>query len=341
MSEEYKYRSNFPLRQYLERYYPDGVVNSRGQFHASCPRCVQAGLRDVRKFYYDINKMKGLCQRCHVGGDVGGINSLASLVMFTENIENYASALYRLKSLIVIDNIDSMIDGEIYDAINLLTHEEEIEDVWDIPIEEDIPYCIPVDIKRFKTFLSSRNPSMNINIIELFPVYFSKAKFLHDRAVFKIETNNSYAWLAYALHSKIEPKTLNPVGSVLSYMLGGYNYVSDDAKPLLIVEGLFDMFRCLLRGYNAVCSFSNKLSARQVFLLNESKATEIVFCYDSEITGQGWKGVWSAVKKWGRSFCKPLSMMKLPLENKNKNDADSVSARGCKHAYKNREAIRF
>jgi len=96
-------------------------------------------------------------------------------------------------------------------------------------------------------------------------------------------------------------------------MLGGYNYFRDSKEPLLIHEGIFDMFRSVLRKYNAVCAFGKVLSAKQIALINATAASEIVLCLDGD--DAGIKGMWNIIKKWKKHIAKPLSMMYLPSEN--------------------------
>jgi hypothetical protein len=338
MSEETKYRHSFPIRQYLDQHYSDGIVNSTGQFVATCHKCESRGLNGKNKFYYNLSKLSGLCQRCWALGDGGGFKSIAGLIMFTEDID-YRQAIERIKSMAVVDDMVGDIIAQITEMKRGFNIEVEDEDYWNIPINVDIPQKIEANKGLIRKFFSSRNRPMTMKILKLFPAFMSRAEFLQKRLVFIIKTNNSYAWLGYSMEKNVQPKTLNPRGNILSYMLGGYNYFRNEEDPLIIVEGLFDMFRCILRGYHAVCSFSDKLSARQVSLINDSKANEIILCYDSEVTGEGWKAMYRMLKRWKGGFSKPLSFMFLPLEGRKKSDADDVSKQGFNIAYKNRKRM--
>jgi hypothetical protein len=324
---EYKLRAGFPLLQYLQRYYPDGRVNSTGQFNATCCQCDKKD-----KFYYDVQKFKGLCQSCYSKRDGAGFKTVVGLIMFTESLE-YAQALERLRSSSVTQDVGMSVMGEIFKfKDSIASTGENLFDLWEIPIRVDIPGQLPPDINRIRTFFDSRKRNMSMEILEAFPAYMSKVTFLQNRMVFKIETGESYAWLGYLLGKSDDenPKTLNPKGGVLSHMLGGYNYFIDKKEPILINEGIFDMFRCVLRRYNAVCLFGKVLSTRQVALINAMKTEEIVLCLDGDKAGL--KGAWSIVKKWKKFINKQMSMMVLPYGE----DPDSCPKDKFDWAYENR-----
>lgn len=328
---EYKLRATFPITQYLNRYYPDGHVNATGQFVSSCCQCNKKD-----KFYYDQKKFKGLCQSCYAKRDGAGFKTIIGLIMFTESLD-YAQAVERLKSSSVVRDVGFSILEEIFKFKDNALSEGVFSDVdlWDIPIKADIPYRSPPDLNRIKEFFNSRKRPMNMEILKAFPAYMSDAKFLSNRMVFEIKTAGSYAWLGYLLGKADDehPKTLNPRGSVLSYMLGGYDYFVNSDKPLLIHEGIFDMFRSVLRKYNAVCAFGKVLSAKQISLLNLTKASELVLCFDGDSAGM--KGAWSVIKRWRKYIDKSLSMMVLPYNE----DPDSCSKLQFDESFQNRRSI--
>jgi hypothetical protein len=233
---EYKLRATFPISEYLNRYYPDGHINATGQFTATCCQCNKKD-----KFYYDQKKFKGLCQSCYVKRDGAGFKTIIGLIMFTESLD-YPQAIERLKSSSVVRDVGFSILEEIFKfKDNAMT--EGIfsdSDLWDIPIKADIPYKMPPDLNKIKEFFGNRKRPMSIEILKAFPAYMSGAKFLLNRMIFEIKTAGSYAWLGYLLGKADDehPKTLNPRGAVLSYMLGGYDYFVDSDKPLLIHEGI-------------------------------------------------------------------------------------------------------
>jgi hypothetical protein len=331
---------NFPFLDYLKTHYLDGKVNSEDQYITVCPVCSK------RKLYFDVNKMKGVCFHCsnNLDNNIGIFSNLVNIIMFTESID-YEAAIESIKSVSFDGSIDSAV-VEITKAVNIMNVEIELidDDYLDIPIQCEIPKKILPNMKLVAAYLRGRKHSMAVRIIELFPVWFSKAKylkdgitpFLKDRMIWEVHTNNSYAWLAYYIGDnpviKKERKTLNPAGSVLSCMLHGYNYVKNEEKPLLVNEGVFDTYRCILYGYNAVSSFGKNLSSRQITLLNATKATEIVLCYDGDKAG--FKGMWSVVKKWRNNIDKPLSMMTLPY-----CDPDDATKDILDSTFKERRAI--
>jgi len=330
LSPEVKYRLSFPIKDYLMAHFPDGQFTHNGQFVATCPRCEASGLDGKSKFYYDIAKFKGLCHRCYALTDGGGFSTIAGLIMFAEGI-NYVTAVQKLRAVAVVDTSNAAILSQIQKYKNTIAAESDVDDFEIAPIKIDIPLKRPAPKRIVSKMFNNRKPPMTYNITKLFPVYVSGAKFLADRIVFEIVTNKEYAWLAYAVLKGIVPKTKNPVGGILHNMLGGYNLFKKDKKPLLVVEGIFDMFRCLLRGYNVVCTFGYKLSARQVVLLNRTRASEIVLCYDNDITGVGWKAMWKMYKIWRTTFTKPLSLIFMPSmysgHKRINTDPDSISKR--------------
>lgn len=109
------------------------------------------------------------------------------------------------------------------------------------------------------------------------------SKYTHrfqGRVIFKVQTNNNRAYLAYAYEDGVEPKTLNPPGEILSKMLYNYNEAKL-AKVVFVVEGIFDAARLIERGLFPVAIFGCNLSVEQIFLLSETKAEEIVICLDN------------------------------------------------------------
>lgn len=327
---EYKLRAGFPISQYLQRYYPDGHVNGTGQFVASCCQCNKKD-----KFYYDMKKYKGLCQSCYAKRDGAGFKTITGLIMFTESLE-YGQAIERLKSSSITQDIGSSILEEIFKFNeDIVSSSIDIGDLWEIPIKVDIPGRISPDVASIKQYFKSRQRPMSIEVIKAFPAYMSTAKFLSNRVIFEIRTGQSYAWLGYLMGKADDdnPKTLNPRGSVLSYMLGGYDYFVDKTRPVLVHEGIFDMFRSILREYSAVCSFGKVLSTRQISLLNEMKTDEIVLCFDGDSAGM--KGAWAVIKKWRKYINKKLSMMVLPFGE----DPDSCPRIKFDESYENRRVI--
>jgi len=324
---------SFPIMEYLEHFYPDGHMNSTGQYHATCNKCERP------KFYFSPDKAKGCCFKCSGDNEEaeGRFSNLAQLIMFTESI-TYEAALSKLREYAADFSVDTAILS-IDKALSKLTTTVKVDsDTYtDIPIEVDIPYQHLPDAKLVKRFLGSRKRPMTTKILELFPAWCSDAAFLAERLVFEVHTNNSFAWLAYYTGDDPEianhKKTMNPSGSVLSCMLFGYNYIKHKNEPLLVHEGIFDTMRSLLRGYSAVSSFGTKLSPRQVMLINETDASELVLCYDADKAGM--KGMWKIVKKWSRNIDKPMSMMILPFEK----DADECSKAEMKKAFHNRRAL--
>ena len=291
-----------------------------------------------------MSKFKGLCQRCYVTEPDGGFNTIVGLIMFTEGV-TYPQAIERLKSTAMVDCSAARILGEIAKFKQQLVADDDVDEIdyWDIPIYMDVPRSRPADTETVRRFFESRNPPMSMKIAKLFPHYLSDVDAYRGRLMFVIKTLNSKAWLAYAMNKDMQPKTLNPRGNILSYMLGGYNFFVDSEKPLLVVEGMFDLFRCILRGYNAVCSFSDKLSVRQVALLNKTKTSQIVLCYDSDLKGYGWKGMWKMVQRYRGAFSKPVSMMcmqRMVVDGHQINtDPDNISAESFKQAYQQRRFV--
>lgn len=326
---EYKVRAGFPIMPYLQQYYPDGRINSSGQYVGTCCQCNKKD-----KFYYDVKGFKGLCQSCYAKRDGAGFKTLIGLIMFTESLE-YVQAIERLKSSSVTRDVGVSIMEEISKFKDRLSQKTDDIEWWNIPINVDIPICIPIDKDRVSEYFNSRSNPMRIDILEAFPAFFSGATFLNNRVIFKIETNESYAWLGYLMGKATDnnPKTLNPKGSVLSFMLGGYNYFKDSNEPLLIHEGIFDMFRSVLRGYHAVCLFGKVLSIKQIILLNETKSDEIVLCLDGDKAGL--TAMWKFIKEHKKYLNKKMSMMKLPFGE----DPDSCGASLFKRAFQDRREI--
>lgn len=105
---------------------------------------------------------------------------------------------------------------------------------------------------------------------------------MKDRVMFDIRSGDHRAYLMYAFDSSVMPKTLNPSGRVLSRML--YNYEHAKTRPIIfITEGIFDAARLKTYGAGAVSIFGTALQPEQVYLLDKTKAKEIVLCLDNGV----------------------------------------------------------
>ena len=321
-----KYHDLFPILEYLNKYYPDGKLNSTNNYTATCPMCKKY------KFSWHITKLKGLCPKCLAAGENAAFSSIESLIVFTENIP-FVSAMEKVKALAVGSGDIDSFGIEIKLLKNRINKDVNIADI-DFVIHEPIPYKTKVDVGAVKKYFSKRKRKVPIEILEVFPAYFSSAPFLNNRLVFEVTTNDNAAWIARYIGKKKDieghRKTLNPSGSVLSNMLFGYNLFKNDDGPLLLTEGIFDTIRCALRGYGAVSSFGCNLSAAQVSLLNDTNASEIVLCYDADKAGM--KGMWKIIRKWRKHINKNVSMVIMPYGE----DADSCSSVMFRNAFNNR-----
>lgn len=120
------------------------------------------------------------------------------------------------------------------------------------------------------------------------PVEFLEQHVLHgaphleryrDRVLFEVTTLDHIAYLAYAIHPTVQPKTLNPKGDVLSRMLYNYNDAMD-GDVIFVCEGVFDVARLKSWGLDAVAIFGVAMSAEQVYLLSKTSAKEICVMLD-------------------------------------------------------------
>jgi hypothetical protein len=329
------YYDNFPVLDYLKAKYPGGTLTTTNNYVCECPVCKR------NKFWFSIKKYKGLCFHCWNAGRDMGFGNLENLIMFTENI-NFPEAVAKIKMAAVGENDDSF--GLELNAIKrMIEFNGEDLDV-ELEIREPIPFKITPDMDRVVEYLNSRKRPMSPSVLEIVPAYFSKAPFLRDRMIFQIDCNDNYGWLAYYIGDdpiiKKDRKTLNPRGGILSQMVLGYDLYKKSRKPLLVVEGIFDFFRAMLRGYNVVCTFGNKISASQISLINDMETEEVVLCYDGDKAGwgtfKGTTGMWGTLHKWGSQFNAPLSFMELPWGN----DPDSCGKRDFRNAFESRRRIR-
>lgn len=266
------------LEPVIKLYFPDGknYTNRNGstEFAVECPFC-----HKPEKLWINLDSGLNKCwnANCEYHGKGGplerllaahlGISKPEALDIISGNID-----MESVKTILSskMENYSDIQSSSLSDAIEIFPSNAEL-------VSNDDPY--------FSNWLKNdRNPNWNPKwFIDRFPIYRVESDAIEDRpfldrAIFKIETNDSYAYLAYRTRQRHTIKVLNPPNAVLSRMLFNYNNLSKDV--LFVCEGFFSAARVIRAGFDAVCTFGVNMSIVQASLINESSAKLVIFLYD-------------------------------------------------------------
>ena len=284
----------------------------KNEFQFHCPWCDIKGKH--RDYTFNIVKQEGHCWRgfdenCESGHSLLVFVSFYYRITFKEAREliknkfESENSLHRIKSRIREFKVTKDLDIK----------NERI--IWDLPNGvESILYPKSAGARKSLAWLRQvrKIPDDIIEIIG--PRYAGdniSVRMSHHtgRIFFPVVASGNRAWLSYSMgnkHTKKNPKTRNPPGSILSQMLFLYDFYTESEEPVLLCEGIFDALRLFMFGFNAVVLFGTSVSEAQLELLNSLPASEVVVCLDVDATKpkQNKKGKWtSKAYKLARTLC--------------------------------------
>jgi|AntRauTorcE11897_2_1112592.scaffolds.fasta_scaffold02076_5 DNA primase len=266
---------------FVEAHFPDATAHNRGQgveYRFLCPFCHGGNNSEA---VFDLNPVTGACRcwraTCDWRSSVEWFVMHYLDVSFERAVEivsgEKASNLEELRAdLQVLEK-----QFERRHKRSEVEPEHESIDTWvqgskplkAHPLREKVESWIK-DIRGYDvdTFLSQH---------ELYiPPQMGQFK---GRVLFEVKSDGDRAYLAYAVDRSLERKTLNPSGKILSQMLYNYDRVKN-GKILFVCEGIFDSARLLSFEAYATSLFGVNISPRQLRLLADTKAEEIVVCLD-------------------------------------------------------------
>ena len=130
-------------------------------------------------------------------------------------------------------------------------------------------------------FLASRNYSLEDAEVWGSGVCES-GRYMH-RLVLPVMTDGELAgWQARDMTGKAKEKYKFPKGFKAAYYLYGLDKIEPDADTVVLVEGVFDVWRTALAGLPVVGTFGSHLNPPQISLLYRRGVRRLVFLWDSD-----------------------------------------------------------
>lgn len=262
----------------------------KNEFQFNCPWC--DGKENHRDYTFNIIKQEGHCWRGFDENCESG-HSLLVFVSFYYRI-SFKEAKELIKNKFESENSLHRIKSKIKEFKHNRQLEVENEPiVWDLPRGvESILHPRSAGARKALAWLRVVRKIPDEAIELLSPQYagtgISKRLVKHyGRVFFPVMSAGNRAWLSYSMgkkHTKKNPKTRNPPGSILSQMLFLYDFYKQSEEPLLLCEGIFDALRLFLFGFNAVALFGTTVSEAQMELINMLPTKEVVVCLDVDAT---------------------------------------------------------
>ena len=258
--------SSTPTRQLLERYL--GTFDLRGnEFIFDCPFCVKKGYAEVkRKLHVNIENNLFHCFRCDVGGK--SLNQLVYLL--TGKVQTEHEEIKYFKE-------------EVTKTVNDIFEKDCHTDLWGMEADLEEGFISLSDAsgttaRKAKEYLHSRG--LTNNDIIFYNIHYGFTGKYTNSVVFPVYLNDIlvfYTARSFITNEKIHPNKLSaPTGK--AGCLFNYDHAKN-CKDLIITEGVFDSISC---GKNAVCLFGKKASDKQLDLILESNAINVIICLDPD-----------------------------------------------------------
>lgn len=245
--------------------------------------------------FVNVKKRKFVCHRCTISGDYKAFLCMYYGMSYRDIKRNYG-ALYGVK--------DDIYSDVMTMSNNMLTSHEldRIESRESFVI--DLPKCYRRLAGSMPKTLVDR--SIEWKLIRMFKVGICRTGFFRNRLIIPVFTGRSRSYIAYTLfnkkvlarykelherypdnvkYEKNKKKILNPKSSLSSLLLFNYDNIPVRCNRILIVEGVFDVFRAWSFGMKTVGIFGISLSNYQRDLLLEKDAKEYIFMFDGDV----WK----------------------------------------------------
>ena len=269
------------IKRFVEKHFPDATskkVSGGEEYRFLCPFCRGGRTREVS---FDLNPVRGAC-RCW-RASCGWRSSIEWFVKHYLGV-SYPRAVEIVGAGEAGTVEEVMADLKMLEELNTNQIDEDYgsEDVVTAWIDGATPldesdWLIQKDVKEWIENKRGYDFEEFSSIHEIWvPPQIGAYE---DRVLFSIECRNSVGYLLYAIDNRVEPKTLNPSGKVLSNMIYRWDEIKN-SRVVFVCEGFFDAARLTSYGYNATCLFTTYISNRQAFLLSEMAAEEICFIFD-------------------------------------------------------------
>lgn len=328
----------------------------KNEFEFNCPWCDNR--ENHRDYTFNIEKQEGHCWRGFDENCESGHSLLVFVALYYR--VSFSNARELIKSKFESENSLHRIRSKIRDFQldkDLTIRNSHV--VWDMPKgTESILQARSKGAKRALAWLRVER-RIPVEAIELIgPRYagegIEKRSYHHKgRVFFPVSSVGSRAWLSYSTekkHTKKNPKTRNPPGSILSQMLFLYDFYTESSEPILLCEGIFDALRLFLFGFNAVALFGTNVSEAQIELLNMLPAKEAVVCLDVDATApaKDKRGKWTSkaftlAKELRDYYFNDTSIMRISApkgsRNPDKFDPDLLSYRAAHKFFRNRTSF--
>lgn len=312
------------VQEFIDARFPPYTYDNKGQMTMICPFC-HGGQHEEVSFKIDIDKGVANCYRknkCNFKGSV--------VFMIKEFLSCDWHTAYEIATGKPPENID-----EIIGLLSQSSSYGDMPPMFDYAPQTHIRVMpnqvIPVDespiVDDVCDWLYSYRGYDPDDFLASHDLYFTPEDRFRGRILFKVSTNDDYAYQAYtydkslafdydskflkSVKSEVDVrKTLNPPGEVLSRLLYNYNEAKR-AGIVFIVEGIFDAARIIEHGFYPVAIFGCNLSVTQALLIGDLRAQEIVVCLDN-----GAEEAAMDVLENLNKYCsgKKLSLMNLDIE---------------------------
>ena len=231
------------------------------------------------------------CHRCGISGNYKAFLINYFKLPYNEILENLAD-------LYSIDGDPFIIAKTSITKENLFLPKEETPEGFTIDLPKDLK-IINDEIKFFK------RREIPKKIFKKHKVGICNSGFYKNRIIFPITTKENSSFLAYSQlsskairkwkdYSKKFPKSekakrnsrkvLYPLDSLTSMLLFNYDFVKQNTKILFVVEGVFDVLRIKLHGFDAVGYLGSYISEYQAEMISEKNPKEVVFLPDSDVS---------------------------------------------------------
>jgi len=242
----------------------------------NCPKCG----KDGDHFSFNVLTCKGGCFSCGYT-----VFNFCDLIAHIENITIEAANIF--VSGIEGKNKLDIIDDFFVDKNN----KSEIKKYEHINVELPDEFILMIDYLRHpvaripKVFTSRKYP---LSIIEKFGLGYCETGKYANRIIFPVYCKDKKSFVARRIKDIMPEKYKNPLGSLHSQLLYGYNFISKD-KIIFLTEGPTDVLRLASYEYFAVCSFGKKVSYEQIDLLVDLEPKEVVCVFDGDALKQNIK----------------------------------------------------
>lgn len=265
------------LKTHNIRYIPIG-----DELCFKCPVCKRED-----HFYYNIKKNLCLCQRCKCE-----FNAVGFLLVIGFNREDAVRSVYGQ-----VDVSESGIKAKIEELL-LASYTYENIEMHSVYFKNPLPKgCIEVTNKKYPIALLERGVTIE-KAKSLGIRYYNGTGIYSNRLIFPVTTLKSKTFVAPTAlpkkkYEKIKKqqkerginfrKSLFPKGSFMSEMLYLYSSFRHNVKRIFIVEGVWDVLKLMSYGLGVTCTFGDKVSRKQAFLLSKTDVKEIWLMLDGSV----------------------------------------------------------